>query len=173
MSCAWTRTARNRSSVRAGFSRLKPALTLKRHFVVFFDLRGGGGCRAAFASAGVAAAGRGVVVIPFAVEHLHVVCDDLRTVPLLSRLLVVPTVIADGPIDVDELPFAQILPADLGELAPGHDVVPLGALLLLAGAVGETLIGGERELGDAGALRRRPDLRVLAEAADQNDFVNA
>src|SRR5206468_10970666 len=95
MSCAWTRTARNRSSVRAGFSRptpgrdrLKPALTLKRHFVVFFDLRSGGGCRAAFSSVGVDAACGDAVVILFALVHLHVVCDNLRTLPLLFRLLV-------------------------------------------------------------------------------------
>jgi hypothetical protein len=51
--------------------------------------------------------------------------------------------------------------------------VPLGALLLLAAAVGEALVGGDGEFGDGRALRRGADLRIFAEAADENDFVDA
>src|SRR5437899_8128059 len=106
MSCAPVAVATRKSAASTPARRSPPAARLKRHFVVFFDLRSGGGCRAAFASAGVAATCGGAVVIPFAIEHLHVVGDDLGPVSLLPRLLVVPTVIADGPIDVDEPPFA-------------------------------------------------------------------
>src|SRR5438445_8378185 len=84
---------------------------LERNFVVFFDL--GRRRRAALARAGVASAARTAVLITFAIEHLHLIRDDFGAVALLSRLFVVPAIGADRALDVDELPLAQILTADL------------------------------------------------------------
>src|SRR5262249_14035278 len=94
-------------------------------------------------------------------------------VALLLRLLVFPTVRADAPVDVDELSLAQVLAADLGQLAPGHDVVPFRALLLLAVAVGEALVGGDGELGDGLAAGARLALWILAASDVENYFVYA
>src|SRR5438445_5614853 len=124
---------------------------LERNFVVFFDLSRRGRGRAALARTGIATAARTAVLVAFAVEHLHLIGDDFGAVALLSRLFVVPGIGADRTLDVDELPLAQILAADLRQFSPGDDVVPLGPFLLLASLVGVAVIGRERELRDAGA----------------------
>src|SRR5437660_8432843 len=99
--------------------------SLERHLILFFRRgagRGRGGTPRAIAAAFLA------IALP--IEHLHLAGDDLGAVALLARLLVFPAVGADGAFDVDQRAFAQVLPADLGQARPGHDVVPLGALLL-------------------------------------------
>src|SRR5262245_19715710 len=53
-------------------------------------------------------------------EHHHLLGDDLGAVTLLT-LLVLPLPGADLAFDVDLLALLQVLAADLGELAPGHD----------------------------------------------------
>src|SRR5205085_9293522 len=103
-------------------------LLLKRNLLVILHFRRGrrGGGR--LARRGVSAAAvRAALFIAAPIEHLHRAGDDFRAVLLLPRLLVVPAVGADRAVDVNELRLLQILPADLGELAPGDDVVPLGA----------------------------------------------
>src|SRR6185295_16470799 len=118
------------------------------------------------------AALRAAAFVAAAVEHLHGVGDDLGAVLLHARFLVVPAIGADRALDVDELPLLQILAADLAELAPGGDVVPLRALLLLAGFVGELLVRGHREAGHRSAAGGGTDLRVFAQTADEDDFVD-
>src|SRR6202022_3041190 len=99
----------------------RPCL-LERHLVVILrPRRGGGGAGGLAGGAGIAAA----LVVALAVEHFHHLGDDLGAVLFLVRFLVFPTVGADGALDVDELPLAEELAADLGELAPGDNVVPL------------------------------------------------
>src|SRR6185437_11416221 len=55
-----------------------------------------------------------------------------------------------------------------------HDAVPFRAFLALAGRlVPPGLRGRQREIRDARAVVGRADLRILADVADQNDFVDA
>src|SRR5206468_398873 len=91
---------------------------------------------------------------------------------LLAAFLVVPAVGADRAFDVDQLSLLQVLAADLTELSPGRDVVPLRPFLFLTVLVGEALIGGDGELRHARAARGGADLRIFAEAADEDDFVD-
>jgi len=84
--------------------------------------------------------GSSAVIILLA-QHRHVGGNDLCFVvgspvrfPLASLQLA---------FDVDLLTFRQVLTTDLGELLPGNDVVPLGALLLIAALVLPGLIGCE------------------------------
>src|SRR5205085_4041335 len=92
-------------------------------FVVFHRL--GRGRRRALSRAGVRTAATAAAFVALAIEHLHVLRDDLGAVALLPRFLVVPTVGAQRAFDVDELSLLQILPANFGELRPRDDVVPL------------------------------------------------
>src|SRR5207249_5467661 len=115
-----------------GARRTTVKARLERNFVVFFDL---GRCRcrrAALARAGVAAAARTAVLVALAIEHLHLIGDDLGAVALLSRLFVVPTIGADRALDVDELSLAMILTADLRQFSQGDDVVTLGTFMHIA-----------------------------------------
>src|SRR5262249_33516017 len=97
---------------------------------------------------------------------------DLRLVALLP-VLVLPAPGLQAALDVDLFALLKVFAADLGELLPGDDVVPLGALLLGARGVLPRRGRRDRESRERGALRRGPDLRVLAEVSDQDDFVDA
>src|SRR5438270_8582199 len=149
-------------------------LILERHCLVLVDdVRAGRGA-AALAGAGVSAAAGAAAAafVAAAVEHLHVARDDLGAVLLLARLLVVPAIGADGAFDVDQLPLAEVLAADLAEAGPGDDVVPLGALLLFAALVGEALVGGEGEFGDGLAAGGGAHFGVFSEAPNEDDFID-
>src|ERR1051325_6811132 len=163
--CAAAGSARNRTSAAAA----RPIL--ERHILIVFHHLGRRRL-AARARRRVSAASAAAALIPAAGEQLHRAGHDLGAVLFLSRFLVVPAVGADRAFDVDELSLAQILAANLAQFSPGGDVVPLGAFLFFAGAIGELLVGGDGEFGDRGAVRRGADLGILAEAADQNDFVD-
>src|SRR5207248_9858409 len=66
-----------------------------------------------------------------------------------------------------------VLAAQLSGLAPDHDAVPLGPLLLLTLLVGPVLVGGDGEVRHRLSARGVPDLRILAQVADQDDLVDA
>jgi hypothetical protein len=154
-----------------GAYAVAPRVLERNLFVVFLHL-GRGRARAAGRPAGLAVAAAGTAVVALLVEHLHLTGDDFRPILLLTALFVVPTLRADRAFDVDELSLLQILATDLAETIPGDDVVPLGAFLLLTVAIGESLVGGDCEFDDGLACGCGPDLRILAEAADQNDFID-
>src|SRR5205814_617945 len=118
---------------------------LERHLVVVFRRPAGGG-RGGTPRSVAGAAAFIAAAVALAVEHLHFARHDLGAVALLARLLVFPAIGADGAFDVDQRAFAQVLAADLGQAGPGHDVVPLGALLFFAALVGEFFVGGHGEL---------------------------
>src|SRR5207237_6130592 len=130
-----------------------PLHFLERNFVVVVELgarcgRAGRFAGTAATAAVAAATTAATFVVTAAIEHLHRVRDDLGAVLFLARLFVVPAVSADRAFDVNELSLAQVLPANLRELAPRDDVVPLRPLLLFAAAVGDALIGLDPALCD-------------------------
>jgi len=90
---------------------------------------------------------------------------------LLSGLLVIPRAGLQAAFDENLAAFLQIFSRDLGEALPEHNVVPLGAVLPLAGFVFEALVGGDRQLGHGRALRRVFDFGILAQIADQLNTV--
>lgn len=118
---------------------------------------------------------RGLVALVLAVwaaaEHLHLIGDDFGDVAVLAVAILVLAGL-DLAFDIDLLAFVQVFAADIGEAAPGDDVVPFGALLRLAVAVFELFAGGQREGGDGGAGGRVAQLGVFSEIADQDDFVD-
>src|SRR5688572_23135745 len=92
---------------------------------------------------------------------------------LLVPVLVRPLVVVDGALEVDLLALLAVVTHHLRGLAEDLDLVPLRALLLVAVLARPLLGGGEGEVGDGLAGLGVPDLRVLAEVADENDSVDA
>src|SRR5262249_38484623 len=134
-------------------ARLDRRPALERHVVVVARAR-----RRRLGSLGNFARGARPRPVLSASEHHDVGCPDLGFVPLLP-VLVLPAPGLEAALNVDLLSFLQILAADLSELLPRHDVVPLGALLLGARGVLPGGGGREREARERGPLRGRPDLR--------------
>src|SRR5262249_58381494 len=80
---------------------------------------------------------------------------------------------SDLAFDVDLLALLQVLAADLGELAPGHDPMPFRLLGLLPALVDPALGGGETEIGDRLTPGGVAHLRIGSQMSDQNDLVDA
>src|SRR5690606_30464994 len=74
-------------------------------------------------------------------------------------------------LDEDRIALLQVLLRDLGQAAPHHDVVPLRLLDAVAVLAGVALGGGDGKARDLHARRDGADVRVLAEVADEHDFV--
>lgn len=66
----------------------------------------------------------------------------------MLRAILLPASALQLPFNVNLLTLSEILPADIGQLAPCNDVVPFGSLLLLAGLILPGLICGNGETGD-------------------------
>ena len=65
--------------------------------------------------------------------------------------------------NVNQLPFVQILAADLGQSGPGYDVVPLSASLAVTALVGPGVIRRDREIGDCTARTGLSHLGILSQ----------
>src|SRR5208283_5848266 len=78
-------------------------------------------------------------------------------------------------LDVNLRALLAVLLDDAADVLVEHDdVVPLGALLALAGGLVAPGLGGrEREVDDLVAGIGAADARILAQVADQNDLVDA
>src|SRR5208282_3531742 len=99
---------------------------------------------------------------------------DFGRVAVIAAL-VLPLARLQLALEIDLRALLAILLGDLAEvLVEDHDVVPLGLLLALArGLVAPGLGGGGREAYNLIAGIEPPDVGVLAQIADQNDFVDA
>src|SRR6185437_1168453 len=77
-------------------------------------------------------------------------------------------------LDINLGALFQILLGDFAEpLIEDHDPMPFGLFLALAGRlVAPALRGRDAQIGDRPAVLGTPDLRVLAEIADQNHLVH-
>ena len=71
---------------------------------------------------------------------------DFSHIFLLPRSLVVPRTRLQAALDVNLATLLQILPGNLRQALPQHYVVPLRAVLPLAGFIFEALVGGDRQL---------------------------
>jgi hypothetical protein len=107
------------------------------------------------------------------VEHLHLVADYLCGVAILPGL-VLPFAGADRAFNIDLGALAQVLAGNLCQFVEEHHTVPLGALLRLAGLfVFPGLGGGETYIGHGAARGHESGLRISAEIAYQDHFVDA
>jgi len=77
--------------------------------------------------------------------------DDFSAVFPLPALPILPACGLELAFDVQFGAFGNVLPNDLRQTLPGHDVVPLGPLLPLVVAVFEPFVGGEAEIRDRSA----------------------
>jgi len=86
--------------------------------------------------------------------------------------LVLPGAGLQAPLHEHQAALAQVLAADLRQASPGQDVVPFGAALLHAVAVGPVGVGGQGEAGEGHVLLGGADLRILAQPADELNLVH-
>src|SRR5690606_34425085 len=115
----------------------------------------------------------GTTAVPAAaaVEHLHVVGDDLGGVALHAVLFPAAGLQAAFNVDLRALP--DVFGNNLGEALVEHHAVPLGALLLLAGVlVLPGFAGGQGEVGDGAAIGHVAGFGILSHVPHQNYFVD-
>ncbi len=94
---------------------------------------------------------------------------DFREPALDAVLLIRPR--ADVALDVELFAFRNVLVADLGELAPGDDIVPFG--MGLSVLVLETgFRGRQAELRHVGPGWKRSEIDISSNVSDENDLVN-
>ena len=108
-----------------------------------------------------------------AVKHLDVVGDDFGGVALLAAL-VGPFAGLQAAFDVEFAAFACVLADDFGGAAVGDDAVPFGFFAFFAGVfVVPGLTGGDGDVGHRFAVGHVAHVRVVAQVADEYDFVDA
>src|SRR5690606_26232140 len=104
---------------------------------------------------------------------LHLVRDDLGRIPIVA-VPILPLTRAQTPLDIDLRALAQVLGRDLGQPAEHRDVMPLRALLLLAGFPVLPGVGRrDTQVRDGAAARHVARLGIGAQVTDQNDFIDA
>src|SRR5512139_1482760 len=106
-----------------------------------------------------------------ATQKTHVARNDLGNVPLVTVLVVVLAG-TDGALDEYLPALGQVLPAGLSLFAPHDDIVPFGAFLLVPVLIRPTLRRRQREFRHRPSVRGKPHLGILAQIADENDFVD-
>src|SRR6185295_17199244 len=92
-------------------------------------------------------------------EEHDVAGDNLRRV-VLAVLLVRPLAGLEPTLDVALAALGQVLAAELAELSPDHDAMPLGAFLLLARLVRPALARRDAEVGDGLPAGRETHLGI-------------
>jgi len=78
--------------------------------------------------------------------------------------------VAESAFEGDELTLLQCL-GEFGEIAPGEDAVPFGAVFVVALVVLPALLGCDVENDELSVVLRCFCLCVLSEAANENDLV--
>src|SRR5271170_2790039 len=84
-------------------------------------------------------------------EQQQVAGDDFSAVFPLPALPILPACGLELAFDVHLGTFGNVLPNDLRQTLPGHDVVPLRPVLPLTAAIFEPFVGSEAEVGDRSA----------------------
>src|SRR5690606_4175266 len=129
------------------------------------------GRRSAATESAAGAGGRGAVATPAEEDDLG--GDDLGG-PAALPVAVLPLAGLEAALHVALPPLAQVLAAELAELAPDDDAVPLGALLALAGRLVRPGVGGgEAEVRHRLPARREAHLGVGPQVPEQNHLVHA
>jgi len=108
-----------------------------------------------------------------AVEHLHLIGDDLGGIAILATL-VLPLARLQPPLDVDLGTLLNVFTHHLCKAAKEDHPVPFGLLHRLARVfVFPALGGGQRDIGHRVAVRHVAHLGIFPQVTDQDYFVNA
>ncbi len=110
------------------------------------------------------------VIGPCGVQKQHIRCIDFECGALIA-VVIDPVTHVDSALDIDFRALVEMLCADFGLLAVDDDFVPCRALLALTVFGRPALIGGECEIRDRGPGVCLTQHGVLAEVADEHDFV--
>src|SRR5215471_14019227 len=106
-----------------------------------------------------------------ATQHAEIRGYNFKAGALLP-LFVLPLARLDAPFDENKRAFLQVLLSDLRLFAPNHNFVPFRALLALAVFVAVGFVGRQGKIGDRLPASGVAGLRVAAEAADKDYFVD-
>jgi len=68
--------------------------------------------------------------------------------------------------------FTQVLCGALAERSPGHDLMPFGLLLSLAGSLLDDLVRGYREPRHLLLIAERPHFRITAQVPDEHHMIH-
>src|SRR5262249_19865016 len=98
---------------------------------------------------------------------------DLSLVLLLAALFVIPGRSAQRTFDVDGAAFLEVFARDFGGAAEGNQVVPLGLVLPVAIFVFGALGRCQRKARAGHAALGVFHFGILAQIAEQNDFIDA
>ena len=88
-------------------------------------------------------------------------------VRMCSLAFVFPAIGLQAAINVDEAAFLEVVQADVGQLAPGVDQKPVGAILFLAGGRLPGVVDGQGEGGILLAVGGETRLRVTSQIPDE------
>src|SRR5688572_19612866 len=106
------------------------------------------------------------------VEERDAVGDDLGRVAL-EAVPVDPAASAKAIFDLNLAAAGEELHAALGLATEYHDAMPLRSLLALAVLIRERLVRRNAQVGDGGPALAGPELRIVAEIADEMNDVDA
>src|SRR5882672_5036839 len=104
-------------------------------------------------------------------EELHVLGDDLGRV-FLDTLFIGPLARFQPALNIDRAALAQVFAGDLRQASEKHDAAPLGFFDLLAARVLVLARGGDRYIGDRGAIRAVARFWIAPEIADKDYLVD-
>ncbi len=105
------------------------------------------------------------------VQYAQLIADNFSGVPL-DAIFAGPLAGLQMALDVHQRTFSQMLPGELGESFVQHDPVPFGRFAPGAGGfVFPGFTGRNRQMGDGFATVHRTYIRIMAEVADQQGFV--
>src|ERR1700676_3788875 len=104
-------------------------------------------------------------------EHAEISGHNFEAGALLS-FFILPLSRLNPPFDENQRTFLQILLCNLRLFAPDNNLVPLRALLALAIAVFVGFIRGYGKIGDRLASAGVAGLRIAAQPAPQNHFID-
>src|SRR6185312_2834446 len=113
-----------------------------------------------------------VAAIATAAEQNQVLGNDFSAIFLFAALLIFPTRGLQAAFNVELGTFLDVLANDFSQPLPGDNVMPFGAVLPFAAFVFVSFVGRQAELGHGNAAGRVFHLRVFAQIAHQNHFVN-
>src|SRR6185312_11292972 len=126
------------------------------------------------AAVGAGARARAAAAVEHGQVRIEALQHDLGRVAVVA-VLVLPFARLQRALEINLGALLQVLLSDLGKaLAEDHHAMPFRLLAPLAGRlVAPVLRGGDAQIDDRAAVLGAADLRIRAEIADQNHFVDA
>jgi hypothetical protein len=113
-----------------------------------------------------------VVNIAPVAEENHLIGNQFRT-EVARAIIVFPAARLQPPLDIDLLAFVEVRFANLGQIAPGHHVKPLGFFAAFTLRRGPGAAGRNAKTGNGPTAGGIPQFGITSQAADDHDFIQS